>query len=65
MGRWVGEPGQNWIGNSHLDSHEVNPLQSELTSQESVNSRVSCMSKPLSCLHHLVIIPTQSPALTS
>lgn len=65
MGRWVGEHGQNRIGNSHLDSHEVNPLQSGLMSRESMNSRVCCVSKPLSCPHHLVIIPTRSPALTS
>lgn len=57
MGRWVGEHGQNRIGNSHLDSHGVNPLQSGLMSRESMNSRVSCVSKPLSCPHHRSSFP--------
>lgn len=42
MGRWVNEPGQNSIGNSHLDSHKINLLQPRLMSLEPVNSGISC-----------------------
>lgn len=37
----MNDPGQNYIGNPHLDSHEINLLQPGLMSLEPVNSEQS------------------------
>jgi hypothetical protein len=57
VGRWVNEPGQNYIGNSHLDSHEINLFQPEQMSLEPESSRIN-HSEPSSALpHHLPRFP--------
>lgn len=57
MGRWVNEPRQNQIGNSHLDSHELNLLQPGLMSLEPMNSRISCSEQASVLLRRLPRFP--------